>query len=249
MLSKSQLQKSINEIYKIYQERNVLNAFTLNTVSAIFDIGSEVFMKNNPEEYEKLSKRPPTKAPDIFEDEPHTFKRTFEIYGKLNEEFSEVTPALISKIFEINSQLAWDEYRKRYDKYILEIYIEYPHDEYINYLAAVVLYDKKEYRKALKCINIASAGNISSANFIHLKGLCMLQLGEFDSARTYFYQALFLVELIHETRRHIKKNRIYPNYPVEFHTSVELVRADLKKLDKMENLYHYQLLPFIESIR
>ena len=76
----------------------------------------------------------------------------------------------------------------------------------------------------------------------------MMQIGEFDSARTYFYQALFLVELSQESRsKRKKKSEIYPNYPIEFHTSVDLIRADLKKLDRMENIYSYQLLPLIQS--
>ena len=205
-------------------------------------------MKNNPDELDKLSNRPQSSAPDIFEDEPFSFERTFEIYKRLNKKYSEVNEECIKNIFEINSQLAWDNYRKRYNDYIIEIYKDHADDEYINYLAAIVLYDNKQFDEAMKCISLAIAQNASSADYTHLKALCYMQRGEFDSARTYLYQALFLVELKHDIPPRLKgKSKIYPNYPIEFHTSVDLIRADLRKLDNVENLFYHDFLPMLNS--
>ncbi|MBN1406306.1 MAG: hypothetical protein JW956_00870 [Calditrichaceae bacterium] len=245
-MSKADIEKSINEIFKLYKERFVLQAFTLESINNIFDIGNEVFMKNNPEEVEKLSKRSPSKAPDLLDDEPFSFERTFEIYRRLENDYNEINPELIQKVFEVNSQLAWDNYRNKYEKYILDMKQEHRNDEYLNYLASVVLYDHKKFTEGLKCINIAIASNSSSSSYTHLKGLFLMQLGEYDSARTLLYQALFLVELMQDVPPQKQKNvDIYPNYPVEFHTSAEKIRTDLKKIDHIDNLFNYELLPLI----
>jgi tetratricopeptide (TPR) repeat protein len=241
------IKKSIQEIFDLFRERNFIQQFTLESINEIFEIGNEIFMKNNAEEIEKLSARPRSKAPDILDDEPFTFERTFKIYKQLEKKYSEISPELIQRVFEINSQLAWETFRKKYDEYILNIYHNHPNDKYINYLAAVVLYGQKNYKDALKCINIASAGVDSSANYIHLKGLCLMQLGELEAARTYFYQALFLIELLQDFQPQFnKKSDIYPNYPIGFQTSADLIRADLKKLDKIDNIFLYEMLPLID---
>ena len=46
MLSKAKMKESIQEIYSIYIKRNVISAFTLESISSIFEIGNEVFQKN-----------------------------------------------------------------------------------------------------------------------------------------------------------------------------------------------------------
>ncbi len=246
MISKSKLQKSIQEIFNIFVKRNFTLAFTLESIHEIFEIGNEVFMKNNPEEVERLNKRPRNKAPDIFDDEPFSFERTFEIYSELSKAYTEVSTELIQKIFEMNSQLAWRDYRKRYDEYILNIYKDYPEDEYINYLATVVLYDLKNYSEALRCINRALAHNPSCAAYTHLKAKCLVQMGEFETARTYLYQSLFLLELMQDNppKKGDAKD-IYPNYPVDFYTSVDQIRHDLRQLDKVDSIFKYHLLPLI----
>jgi len=245
-MPRADIQKSIHEIFKLYKERFVLQAFTLESINNIFDIGNEVFMKNNPEEVEKLSKRAPSQAPDLLDDEPFSFERTFEIFRRLEHDYNEINPELIQRIFEVNSQLAWENYRLRYEKYILESKQEHYNDEYLNYLASVILYDHKKYEEGLKSINIAIASNSSSASYTHLKGLYLMQLGEYESARTFLYQALFLVELMQDVPPQKQKNEnIYPNYPVEFHTSAEKIRTDLKKIDHIDNLFNYELLPLI----
>ncbi len=247
MISKSELEKAIKEIYKLFLERNISQSFTLESINTIFEIGNEVFMRNNAEEIEKLYNRPKTDAPDLLDDEPFSFERNMKIFKKLEEHYSEVSPELIQRIFELNSQLAWKEYKEKYIEYLLDIYQNHPDDEYINYLAAVVLYEKKRYSDALKCINLASSENFSSASYTFIKGLCMKQLGELDIARTYFYQALFLIELMQDTPPRRKKNsKIYPNFPVEIHATVEGIRAELKQLDKTENIYQYELLPLLK---
>lgn len=247
MISKSKLQKSIQEIFNIYSKRNFTLAFTLESINDIFEIGNEVFMRNNPEEMEKLAKRPKNKAPDIFDDEPFSFERTFEIYSQLSEEYSELSPELIERIFELNSKLAWRDYRDRYDKYFLNIYKKYPDDEYINYLATVVLYDHKEYAEALSCVNKALSFNPSCAVYTHLKAKCLVQMGEFETARTYLYQSLFLMELMQDNPPHKGPNKeLYPNYPVDFFTSIEQIRSDLRQLEKVDTMFKYQLLPLID---
>jgi hypothetical protein len=76
--------------------------------------------------------------------------------------------------------------------------------------------------------------------------LFLIQLGEYESARTFLYQALFLVELMQDVPpRKEKKLNIYPNYPVEFHTSADKIRTDLKKIDHIDNLFNFELLPLI----
>ncbi|MEJ2543550.1 MAG: hypothetical protein P8Y99_05735 [Calditrichaceae bacterium] len=245
-MPRDEIQKSINEIFKLYKERFVLQTFTLESINNIFDIGNEVFMKNNPDEVEKLSNRSPSQAPDLLDDEPFSFERTFEIYRRLEDDYNEINPELIQRIFEVNSQLAWENYRIKYEKYILEMKQEHQNDEYINYLASVILYDHNKYEEGLKSINIAIASNSSSASFTHLKGLFLIQLGEYESARTFLYQALFLVELMQDVPpRKEKKLNIYPNYPVEFHTSADKIRTDLKKIDHIDNLFNFELLPLI----
>ncbi|MEJ2053887.1 MAG: hypothetical protein P8X42_08215 [Calditrichaceae bacterium] len=245
-MPRASIQKSIREIFKLYKERHLIHSFTLESINNIFDIGNEVFMKNNPEEVEKLSQRPATQAPDLLDDEPFTFERTFEIYRRLENEYNEINPELIQRVFEINSQLAWENYRLKYEKYILDIYTENPDDEYVNYLASVVLFDKKRFDEGLKCINISITRNSSSASYTHLKGLFLLQIGEYDSARTFLYQALFLLELLQDVPPRKNKNtKLYPNYPVEFHTSAEKIRSDLRKIDQVENIFAYEVLPLI----
>ncbi len=247
MISKSKLQKSIQEIFSIFSKRNFTLAFTLESINDIFEIGNEVFMRNNPEEIDKLAKRRKNKAPDIFDDEPFSFERTFEIYSQLSDEFSEVSPQLVERIFELNSKLAWRDYRDRYDKYILNIYKKYPGDEYINYLATVVLYESKQYTEALSCVNKALSFNPSCAVYTHLKAKCMVQMGEFETARTYLYQSLFLLELMQDNPPHKGPNKdYYPSYPVDFFTSIDQIRSDLRQLDKVETMFKYQLLPLID---
>ncbi|HID39547.1 MAG TPA: hypothetical protein EYP36_08540, partial [Calditrichaeota bacterium] len=133
MISKSELEKSIKEIYKLFIERNIGQSFTLESINTIFEIGNEVFMRNNAEEIEKLYNRPKTEAPDLLDDEPFSFERNIKIYEKLEEHYSEVTPELIQRIFELNSQFAWKEYKEKYVQYLLDIYQNHPEDEYINY--------------------------------------------------------------------------------------------------------------------
>jgi len=244
MLSKNKLQQSIREIYSIFLKRNVGRAFTLESIQDIFEIGNEVFQKNNPEELEKFKNRHASQAPDILDDEPFSLERTLEIYERLQHKYTDVSPDLIKNIFEINSKLAWQAYRRKYDDYLLGIYRDYPEDEYINYLTAVVFYDNNNFEEALHCINRAIINNDSSANFIHIKGLCLMQLGEFEAARTYLYQALFLVELMKDVPPRARENRIvYPNYPIEFHSSANMIRADLRRIDQAEKLYRHDLLP------
>ncbi|GEM_PF-2168592 len=246
MLSKSKLQESIREIYKKYVNRHVLSAFTLESIQDILEIGNEVFQKNNPDEVDRIRSRPQSKAPDIMDDEPFSLDRALKIYQRLSRHYEEVTPELIREVFEVNSQFAWEAYRKRYTDYLLKIYADHPEDEYINYLTAIVLYDQKKFKEALKCINISLTYNSSSAVYTHLKGLCLMQLGELDTARTYLYQALFLVELRQDIPpRMIGEQELYPNYPIEFRTSSDLIRNDLTKLDDVDNIFQYEFLPLI----
>lgn len=248
MLSKNNLQQSIREIYNIFLRRNVVRAFTLESIQDIFEIGNEVFQKNNPEELEKLKKRPLSNAPDIMDDEPFSLERTLEIYERLQYKYTDVSPDLIKNVFEINSKLAWNAYRRRYDEYLLSVFNDHPEDEYINYLTAIVYYDNKKFEEALRCINHAIHSNDSSANFTHIKGLCLMQLGELEAARTILYQALFLVELMEDVPPRARENRqIYPNYPIEFHTNADLIRGDLRKIDEAETLYRSELLPLTLS--
>lgn len=246
-MPKPDIKKTIEEIFHLYNKRNFSQKFTFESVSDIFEIGNEVFMKHSDPKYNDFLNRPDSDAPDLFDDEPFSFERTFSIYRELEPRYSEVTPELIRKVFEINSKIAWKQYRKKYDQYIIDTYRKYPDDEYINYLAAVVYFEKKEYGKALKCINLAIAQNGSSSLYAHLKGLCMMFKGELESARTYFYQALFLRELKHDVLPELKgKKKIYPNHPVEYNTSVHTIRASLKQLDLIENSFTQEILPLLE---
>ncbi len=245
-MNKSKIHKSIQEIFTLYKKRKVIRAFTLESVQDILEIGNEVFLRHNPEEAERLANRPRTQAPDLFDDEPFSFERTFEIYKRLSDEFGEVNPELIQRVFEVNSQLAWEAYREKYNQYIMDIYPNHPEDEYINYLATVVLLEEKKHDDALKCINRALVQNSTSANYTHLKGMCLMQLGEFETSRTYLYQSLFLVELMQDTPPKMEGNKeLYPNHPIEFQTSAPLIRADLKKLDRIETIYNYELRPLL----
>ncbi len=248
MISRSQMEKSIKEIYDLYIQRNEISAFTLESIQDILEIGNEVFQKNNPEEVDKIKQRPPSKAPDIIDDEPFSFERTLAIFKRLKDNYSEISTELIRRIFEVNSQLAWEAYREKYNSYILEVAPEHPNDEYLNYLAAIVLYDQKNFHEALKHINIALSENPSSANYTHIKGLIFMQLGELNTARTFLYQALFLMELRHDIapRMTAADKSIYPNFPVEFRTSIDLIRADLRKLDKIDDIFNYEFMPLID---
>jgi len=247
MLSKANLQQSIREIYGKFLKRHVTRVFTLESIQEIFEIGNEVFQKNNPEELEKIRKRPPSNAPDILDDEPFTLERTLEIFQELEKKFTEVSPELIRRVFELNSKLAWKAYRRRYDDYIINVYSENYEDDYLAFLAAIVFYDHKRYDEALHCVNRLIPLHPSSANLTHIKGLCMMQLGELDVARTYLYQALFLVELMEDIPFKKKTNSlIYPNYPIEFHTSAELIRTDLQKIDQADKIYRGEMLPLVQ---
>ncbi len=247
MISKAKMQESIQEIYKLYIQRNVIKAFTLESISSIFEIGNEVFQRHNGEELDRLKNRPQSKAPDIMDDEPFSLERTLEIYERFSEKHTEISPELIQNIFEMNSRLAWKAYRKRYDDYIINIYKDFPSDEYINYLAAIVFYDLHNFDMALHCINISLSFNPSSANYTHIKSLCLMQRGELETARTYLYQSLFLVELRQSVPPRREQNKeMYPNYPIEFHTSSELIRSDLKKIEKTEMVFVNDFMPLFE---
>ncbi len=237
------IKKSITEIYNLFKKRNVSTVFTLGSVINIFEIGNEVFMKYHGEEYERLIKRSPSSAPDLLDDEPFSLERTLQIYDQLESKYENITPELIQEVFEINSRLAWKDYRKKYDVYILDICQKNPNDKYLCYLAAVVYYDHKDFRNALKYIDFSLQNYTSSADMTHFKALCYIQLGELEAARTYLYQALFLAEISPESpsKRHEKHN-IYPNYPVDFHTSAAMIRADLNKLDRAEHLFEHNIM-------
>ncbi len=247
-MSKPDIKKTIKEIFELYSKRNITMKFTFESIGDIFEIGNEVFMKNNDFNLDQFFNRPDSNAPDLLDDEPFSFERTFTIYRSLESKYYEVSPELIRKVFEENSKIAWQEYRKKYDRYIIDLYPRFPNDEYINYLAAVVFYEKKNYNKALKCVNLAIAENGSSSLYTHLKGLCLMQKGELESARTFFYQALFLRELNHDVVPDLKgKKEIYPNYPVEYKTSVTTIQASLRQLDFIEDTFVQTILPILES--
>ncbi|MBD3223231.1 MAG: hypothetical protein GF313_00765 [Caldithrix sp.] len=247
-MNRSNIDKSINEIFSLYKKRKMIDSFTLESIQDILEIGNEVFMKNNPDEADRLANRPKNNAPDLLDDEPFAFERTMEIYNQLSDSYKEISPELIRKVFQVNSKLAWEAYRKKYDEYIINIYKDFSDDEYINYLAAIVFYEKKDFDSALSCINKSVVHNSTSANYTHIKGMCLMQLGEFETARTFLYQALFLVELKQDTPpKHEKNKKYYPNYPVEFQTSAAHIRSDLNKIDRVDSLYNYQLLPLFTS--
>jgi hypothetical protein len=247
-MKKTDLDKTINEIYSIYCSRNYNISFTLESVISIFEIGNEVFQKNNPEEVERLSKRPKTKAPDLFDDEPFSLDRTLHIYSRYENDYSDVNPDLIRNIFELNTKLAWDNYRKKYYQFIEETAPEYPEDEYLNYLASVAAFEHHEFNLALEYIDFSVLQNQSCAVYIHLKASIYMQKGEMEKARTYLYQALFLIELQHATTPRKEGNKsLYPNYPIEFHTNADVMRTDLRKLDKVERNFENSIMPLINS--
>ena len=248
-MTSQNIRKSIQEIYNNYCDRAYNDEFTIESISLIFDIGNEIFIKNNDVEIEKILNRPPSNAPDIMDDEPYSLDRTLAIYETLSPKYDQVNLELVHKVFETNSKFAWKEYKEKYRSYIYSIYEDHPEDEYINYLAAVLFYEDKNYYNALKCISFAIAQNNSSSLFTHLKGLCLIQLGEFESARTFLYQSLFLIELLQDIPPRLKGTpEIYPNYPIEYHTSADLVRGDLNKLDKVDFFYDYHVLPLVEGL-
>jgi tetratricopeptide (TPR) repeat protein len=247
-MAEQNIRKSFQEIYESYCQKSFNDEFTLDSINLIFEIGNEIFYKENEEEIESIINRPPSNAPDIMDDEPYSFERSLAIFEQLKPTHSAINPELIQKIFEANSKLAWIEYKDKYFEYVLSIYKEYSDDEYINYLASVILYEEKNYQEALHCINLSIAQNGSSSLYTHMKGLCLMQLGEFESARTYFYQALFLIELLQDIPPRLKGNpEVYPNYPIEYHTSADLVRLDLNKLDKVDAFYDSNIIPLVES--
>lgn len=247
-MTSQNIRRSIQEIYDNYKQRAYNDDFTLDSISLIFDIGNEIFLKNNDIEVDKVLNRPPSNAPDIMDDEPYTLDRALAIYEVLSPRYDAVNAELVHKVFEVNSKFAWKDYKLKYREYIYSIYESYPEDEYINYLAAVLFYEEKNYYKALKCINFALIQNTSSSLYTHIKGLCLIQLGEFESARTYLYQALFLIELLQDIPPRLNGSpEIYPNYPIEYHTSADLVRNDLNKLDKVDSFFDYHILPIVEG--
>lgn len=248
-MTRQNIRRSIKEIYEIYRQRSYNNSFTLESIPTIFEIGNEIFVQNNEEEIENIINHPPSNAPDIMDDEPYSLDRSLEIFEKLNTDYQQICPELIQRIFEVNSKLAWQNYKVNYKKYILDICDNYKNDEYINYLAAVLFFEDKNYKKAVKCLNFALSQNSSCSLFAYLKGLSLVQLGEFDSARTYLYQALFLIELLQDVPPRLKGNpEIYPNYPIEYHTAADLVRQELNKLDQLDAFYDYSLVPVLEEL-
>jgi len=247
-MAEQNIRKSFQEIYDSYREKSYNDEFTLDSINLIFEIGNEVFFKDNQDEIENLVNRPPSNAPDIMDDEPYSFERSLAIYEQLKNEHPAVNPELIQKVFEANSKMAWMDYKDKYFSYILSIYKNYPDDEYINYLASVIFYEEKDFHEALTCINSSIARNASSSLYTHIKGLCLMQLGEFESSRTFLYQALFLIELLQDVPPRLKGNpEVYPNYPIEYHTSADLVRSDINRLDKLDAFYDQKIAPLIES--
>ena len=247
-MAEQNIRKSFKQIYDSYCEKSYNDEFTLDSINLIFEIGNDVFFNDNENEIESLLNRPPSNAPDIMDDEPYSFDRSLAIYEQLKPDHSAVNPELIQKIFETNSKFAWMEYKDKYFEYIISIYNEYTDDEYINYLASVIFYEEKNYDEALRCINFSLAQNGSSSLYTHIKGLCLMQLGEFESARTFLYQALFLIELLQDVPPRLKGSpEVYPNYPIEYHTSADLVRSDLHRLDKVDAFYDYNITPLIEN--
>lgn len=248
-MAKPDIRKSYQQIYDTFCDKSFGDEFTLESINTIFDIGNDVFYKGNEEAIERITDRPPSNAPDIVDDEPYSLDRLFLIFEKLRPSYTSVTPELIQRIFELNNQFAWISYKEKYITYIKDIYPEHEKDEYINYLATVVFLETRDFSRALKCINLAIAQNNSSAHFTHVKGLILTQMGEYESARTFLYQALFLIELLQDIPPRLKGSpEIYPNYPIEYHTSADLVRLDLNKIDNVETFYDYQILPMVEGM-
>ena len=242
------IRKSFREIYDLFCERSFSREVSIESIQLIMDIGNEVFIKNSPEHVEHYMMQPPSNAPDLRDDEPFSFDRIMAIFMRMENEDEEITPALVQRVFEINSQLAWKDYQVRYRQYIYETHENNPDDEYISYLAAVLYYDEKNYSRALKAINFALAENSASALYAHLKGLTLFHLGEFDSARTYLYQALFLLELLQDQPPRLSgAPEIYPNYPIEYHTSTEIIRMELNKIENMEKSFKHQILSLLQD--
>jgi tetratricopeptide (TPR) repeat protein len=248
-MKNTDIDKTINEIYSIYCSRNYNILFTLESINSILEIGNEVFHKNNPEEVKRLLNRPKSKAPDIFDDEPFTLERSLRIFSQFEKDYHEVTPHLIYKIFELNSKISLENYYKKYFKYLKNTAPKYPDDEYLNYLAAVIYYRIYEYKSALKFINLAIIKNPSCAVYIHLKATIYLQKGDMKEARTYLYQALFLMELAHAAPpRKTGDETLYPYFPLEFYSDTDTLKNDLHKLDKAEKEFEQSILPIINSI-
>ena len=113
---------------------------------------------------------------------------------------------------------------------------------------AVAGFEHHEFQLALEYIDLAILQSPSCAVYIHLKSSILMQKGEMEKARTYLYQALFLVELQHAVLpRRADNKTLYPNYPIEFHTNADIMRTDLKKLDKVERNFENSILPLINS--
>ncbi|RMH62381.1 MAG: hypothetical protein D6677_09720 [Calditrichaeota bacterium] len=242
------IKKSFKEIYDVFCERSYSHDFTIETIQLVMDIGNEVFIKNNAEYVEKFRMQPPSNAPDFYDDEPFSFERIMTIFLRLDDSVRLITPASIQRIFEVNSELAWKDYQVRYRRYIYETRENYPDDEYLNYLAAVLYYDEKDFDMALKCINQAISENSGSALYAHLKGLILFHTGEFDSARTYLYQALFLMELLQDQPPRLSgRPEIYPNYPIEYHTSADIIRMELNKIEQLELSFKHEVLALLEN--
>jgi len=243
------IRKSFQEIYDKYTEKTFADDFTLDSINTIFEIGNEVLYKNNEEEVERLLNKTPSEAPDIMDDEPYSLDRSLAIFEKLSPSFPKVTSELIEHVFEVNSNLAWKEYKNKYFNYIKNIYQNYQDDEYINYLAAVMFFETKDFQSSLKCIDFAITQNGSSAHYTHIKGLCLTQIGEYDGARTFLYQSLFLIELLQDVPPRLKGNsEVYPNYPIEYHTSADLVRMDLNRIDNVDSFYDFHVQPLVEEM-
>lgn len=248
-MGKLNIRKSFQEIYDKYTEKSFADDFTLESINSIFEIGNEVLYKNNGEEIDPLLNKTPSNAPDIMDDEPYSLDRSLAIFQKLSPIYNSVTAELVERVFEVNSNLAWQEYKTKYFEYIKKVYHNYENDEYINYLAAVMYFETKDFQRSLECINLAIAQNNSSSHFNHIKGLCLMQLGEYESARTFLYQALFLIELLQDVPPRLKgKPEVYPNYPIEYHTSADLVRLDLNRLDNVDSFYDHHIQPLVEEM-
>lgn len=248
-MSKLNIRKSFQEIYDKYVEKSFADDFTLESINTIFEIGNDVLYKNNEEEINRLLNKTPSNAPDIMDDEPYSLDRSLAIYEKLSSKYTKVCAELVERIFEVNSNLAWHEYKLKYFEYIKNIYQDYENDEYINYLASVMFFETKDFENSLICVNRAIAQNNSSSHYSHIKGLCFMQMGDYDRSRTFLYQSLFLIELLQDVPPRLKgEPKIYPNYPIEYHTSADLVRMDLNRIDNVESFYDYQIQPLVEEI-
>jgi hypothetical protein len=248
MDKKSAYNKIMNEIFQRYRERSIFSSFTLGSISTIFEIGNEVFYKYYAQKIEKINNRPKNKAPDLYDDEPFSFERTFKIFNVLQSQHAEITPRLIKEIFSLNQFFAWKSYHKRYSVYIQESYESNKDDPYFNYLAAIVFFDNKNWDKALHCINIAGAEFTSSAVISRIKGLIFLQWGELDAAKTYFYQALFLLEMRQDTPiNQTGNNDAYPNFSFEMSVSAKAVRRDLKNIKTIEKSFNNDILALLNE--